>query len=79
MDPPASHANAPTTSIRRDLPKQVSPPFHRSDFVIVISPRRIASPRSRRAADRTLTGEEVNAIHQEFTGKLVEQLGLIQR
>jgi len=32
-----------------------------------------------RAQDRTLTGEEVNASHQEFIGKLVEQLGLIQR
>ena len=32
-----------------------------------------------RAQDRTLTGEEVNAIHQGFVGKLVEQLGLIQR
>jgi phenylalanyl-tRNA synthetase beta subunit len=32
-----------------------------------------------RAQDRTLTGEEVNAIHQQFIGKLVEQLGLIQR
>jgi phenylalanyl-tRNA synthetase beta chain len=32
-----------------------------------------------RAQDRTLTGDEVNAVHQEFIGKLVEQLGLIQR
>jgi phenylalanyl-tRNA synthetase beta chain len=32
-----------------------------------------------RAQDRTLTGEEVNAIHREFIGKLVEHLGLIQR
>ena len=32
-----------------------------------------------RAQDRTLTGDEVNAIHQEFVGKLVEQLHLIQR
>jgi phenylalanyl-tRNA synthetase beta chain len=32
-----------------------------------------------RAQGRTLTGEEVNSIHQEFIGKLVEQLGLIQR
>jgi len=32
-----------------------------------------------RAQDRTLTGDEVNAVHQEFIAKLVEQLGLIQR
>jgi phenylalanyl-tRNA synthetase beta chain len=32
-----------------------------------------------RAEDRTLTGEEVNALHQAFVGRLVEQLGLIQR
>jgi len=32
-----------------------------------------------RAQDRTLTGDEVNGIHLEFTGKLVEQLHLIQR
>lgn len=32
-----------------------------------------------RAGDRTLTGEEVNACHQEFVKKLVEQLHLIQR
>jgi phenylalanyl-tRNA synthetase beta chain len=32
-----------------------------------------------RAQDRTLTGEEVNVIHQGFVGKLVKQLGLIQR
>jgi phenylalanyl-tRNA synthetase beta chain len=32
-----------------------------------------------RADDRTLTGDEVNAIHREFVGKMVEQLHLIQR
>jgi phenylalanyl-tRNA synthetase beta chain len=32
-----------------------------------------------RAGDRTLTGEEVNASHQEFVKKMVEQLHLIQR
>ncbi len=32
-----------------------------------------------RAQDHTLTGDEVNAIHQEFISKLVGQLGLIQR
>ena len=32
-----------------------------------------------RAEDRTLTGDEVNGIHQEFTKELVEQLHLIQR
>ena len=32
-----------------------------------------------RAQDRTLTGEEVNGIHLEFIGKMVEQLHLIQR
>jgi len=32
-----------------------------------------------RAQDRTLTGDEVNAIHLEFTGKMVEQMHLIQR
>lgn len=32
-----------------------------------------------RAQDRTLTGDKVNAIHQAFAAKLVENLGLIQR
>lgn len=32
-----------------------------------------------RAAERTLTGEEVNEAHREFTGRLAAQLGLIQR
>jgi phenylalanyl-tRNA synthetase beta chain len=32
-----------------------------------------------RAGDRTLTGDEVNAVHQEFVKKLVEKLHLIQR
>jgi phenylalanyl-tRNA synthetase beta chain len=32
-----------------------------------------------RAAERTLTGEEVNAVHLEFTARLAAQLGLIQR
>jgi phenylalanyl-tRNA synthetase beta chain len=32
-----------------------------------------------RAGDRTLTGDEVNGIHQEFVRKMVEQLHLIQR
>jgi phenylalanyl-tRNA synthetase beta chain len=32
-----------------------------------------------RASDRTLTGDEVNSIHQEFVKKMVEQLHLIQR
>jgi phenylalanyl-tRNA synthetase beta chain len=32
-----------------------------------------------RAQDRTLTGDEVNAVHQAFAAKLVENLGLIQR
>ena len=32
-----------------------------------------------RAGDRTLTGDEVNGIHQEFVKKMVEQLHLIQR
>jgi phenylalanyl-tRNA synthetase beta chain len=32
-----------------------------------------------RAGERTLTGEEVNAAHREFTGRLAAQLGLIQR
>jgi phenylalanyl-tRNA synthetase beta chain len=32
-----------------------------------------------RAADRTLTGDEVNGIHQEFVRNMVEQLHLIQR
>ncbi|TFG74214.1 MAG: hypothetical protein E4H23_12355, partial [Chrysiogenales bacterium] len=32
-----------------------------------------------RAQDRTLTGDEVNAIHLEFTAKMVEQMHLIQR
>ncbi|MEI6614214.1 MAG: phenylalanine--tRNA ligase subunit beta, partial [Chrysiogenales bacterium] len=32
-----------------------------------------------RASDRTLTGDEVNGIHQEFVKKMVEQLHLIQR
>ena len=32
-----------------------------------------------RAADRTLTGDEVNGIHQEFVRNMVEQLQLIQR
>jgi phenylalanyl-tRNA synthetase beta chain len=32
-----------------------------------------------RAQDRTLTGEEVNGIHQQFIGQLAEQLRLIQR
>lgn len=32
-----------------------------------------------RAQDRTLTGDEVNGIHLEFTAKMVEQLHLIQR
>jgi phenylalanyl-tRNA synthetase beta chain len=32
-----------------------------------------------RAQDRTLTGDEVNGIHLEFTRKMVEQLHLIQR
>jgi phenylalanyl-tRNA synthetase beta chain len=32
-----------------------------------------------RSPDRTLTGEEVNATHLDFIGKLVVQLGLIQR
>ena len=32
-----------------------------------------------RASDRTLTGDEVNGIHQEMVKKMVEQLQLIQR
>jgi len=32
-----------------------------------------------RAEERTLTGEEVNALHQELTARLAERLGLIQR
>jgi phenylalanyl-tRNA synthetase beta chain len=32
-----------------------------------------------RAGERTLTGEEVNAVHQDFAAKLAAQLGLIQR
>jgi phenylalanyl-tRNA synthetase beta chain len=32
-----------------------------------------------RAQDRTLTGDEVNGIHLEFTAKMVERLHLIQR
>ncbi len=32
-----------------------------------------------RAQDRTLTGDEVNAVHQAFVAKLVENLDLIQR
>jgi phenylalanyl-tRNA synthetase beta chain len=32
-----------------------------------------------RAKDRTLTGDEVNAIHQDFARKLAEKLHLIQR
>ncbi|MCX6553748.1 MAG: phenylalanine--tRNA ligase subunit beta [Candidatus Aminicenantes bacterium] len=32
-----------------------------------------------RASDRTLTGDEVNGIHQEFVKKMVEQMHLIQR
>jgi phenylalanyl-tRNA synthetase beta chain len=32
-----------------------------------------------RAGDRTLTGDEVNAIHQDVVKKMVEQLHLIQR
>ena len=32
-----------------------------------------------RAQERTLTGDEVNAVHLEFIGKLAAQLGLIQR
>jgi phenylalanyl-tRNA synthetase beta chain len=32
-----------------------------------------------RAAERTLTGEEVNEAHREFTGRLAAQLDLIQR
>lgn len=32
-----------------------------------------------RAAERTLTGEEANALHQELTARLAERLGLIQR
>ncbi|MBN2399033.1 MAG: phenylalanine--tRNA ligase subunit beta [Candidatus Aminicenantes bacterium] len=32
-----------------------------------------------RSGDRTLTGDEVNGIHQEFIKQLVEQLHLIQR
>ena len=32
-----------------------------------------------RARERTLTGEEVNAVHLEFVGRLAAQLGLIQR
>jgi len=32
-----------------------------------------------RAQERTLTGEEVNAVHQEFSGRLAAELDLIQR
>ncbi len=32
-----------------------------------------------RSPDRTLTGEEVNATHLDFVGRLAAQLGLIQR
>jgi phenylalanyl-tRNA synthetase beta subunit len=32
-----------------------------------------------RAQERTLTGEEVNAVHLEFVGRLAAELGLIQR
>lgn len=32
-----------------------------------------------RAGDRTLTGDEVNAIHQQWVKKIMEQMHLIQR
>jgi len=32
-----------------------------------------------RAQERTLTGDEVNAVHLEFVGRLAAELGLIQR
>jgi phenylalanyl-tRNA synthetase beta chain len=32
-----------------------------------------------RVADRTLTGDEANAVHQELTARLAAELGLIQR